>query len=320
MIGKITIGKSFRGCLLYCLQDKLEEQKQTPLMERRAEVILYNRCYGNDKELIRQFNEVRQLNPKLAKPVLHITLGLAPGEKLPSGKLQEIAEDCAKEMGFSNNQFVAILHKDTGHQHLHIVANRIDFNGKTLSDSNNYQKIANYCRRMELKHHLKQVLNPRRFLAEELRNTPRLDQRKQKLKEDIKACLAGSKDYAEFEQKMKSLRYQVIRARGIAFKDPQKVYTKGSELGFSLSTIEKLLTLKQELRNEVLSVRPDLVTKPTHKQLIEKPKVEQHKETSLDKNHLLDILLKSSNRLETINPALLSEAQKRRKIQRHKPT
>ena len=34
------------------------------------------------KELIRQFNEVRQLNAKLSKPVLHITLSFAPGEQL----------------------------------------------------------------------------------------------------------------------------------------------------------------------------------------------------------------------------------------------
>ena len=29
MIGKITIGKSLRGCLLYCLNDKLDIPLQT---------------------------------------------------------------------------------------------------------------------------------------------------------------------------------------------------------------------------------------------------------------------------------------------------
>ncbi len=47
-------------------------------MKERAEVLMFNKCYGNEKELVQQFNEVRQLNPKLSKPVLNITLSLSP--------------------------------------------------------------------------------------------------------------------------------------------------------------------------------------------------------------------------------------------------
>jgi|GEM_PF-6056911 len=65
MIGKISIGKSFGGCLRYCLEDKQElshEQKlalskQDGLQhENRAEVLEYNMCFGNKKELVSQFN------------------------------------------------------------------------------------------------------------------------------------------------------------------------------------------------------------------------------------------------------------------------
>jgi hypothetical protein len=52
MIGKITIGKSFKGCLLYCLNDKVQNQKKWQVMKGRAEVLLFNQCYGNQKELI----------------------------------------------------------------------------------------------------------------------------------------------------------------------------------------------------------------------------------------------------------------------------
>ena len=38
--------------------------------------------------------------------------------------------------------------------------------------------------------------------------------------------------------------------RGIAFRDQQKVYTKGSEIGYSLATIEKVLGQNQELKIE----------------------------------------------------------------------
>ena len=52
MIGKIIIGKSFGGCISYCLNDKLQQPTGEAVMENRAEVLLYNQCYGNEKELI----------------------------------------------------------------------------------------------------------------------------------------------------------------------------------------------------------------------------------------------------------------------------
>lgn len=247
MIGKIAIGKSFKGCLLYCLNDKLQEQKQELVMKNRAEILLFNQCYGNQKELIQQFNEVRQLNLKLSKPVLHITLSLSPGEQLTKDKLMEMCQDCAKDLGFENNQYIAIHHRDTNHQHLHIVANRVGYDKRTVSDSRNFQKIAAYSRKMELKFELKQVLSPRQFLSKEQRLIPRQDARKEQLKKDIQQALKQVKNYFEFEQKMKSLGYHVLKGRGISFIDDKKVKIKGSEVGFSLMKIEKIIALKQEL-------------------------------------------------------------------------
>lgn len=41
---------------------------------------------------------------------------------------------------------------------MHVIANRIGFDKKTVSDSNNYQKTASFFRKMELKFNLRQVL------------------------------------------------------------------------------------------------------------------------------------------------------------------
>jgi hypothetical protein len=248
MIGKITVGKSFRGCIAYCVNDKIQKQDQGQVMKDRAEVLMFNKCFGNEKELVRQFNEVRQLNPKLSKPVLHITLSLSPGEVLGKDKLMEISEHCAKEMGFENNQYIAISHRDTNHQHLHIVANRIGFDKRTVSDSNNFQKIANYCRKMELKYELKQVLNPRKYLSKEQRNIPRFDQRKEQLRNQIKEALKGCSHLCQFEHKMKERGYKIIKGRGISFADEKKVIVKGSELNYSLQTIEKILARQSAMQ------------------------------------------------------------------------
>jgi hypothetical protein len=243
MIGKISMGASFSGCISYCLEDKRQEQSQEPVFKNRAELIAFNQCFGGKKELIEQFNDVRMLNRKIQKPVMHIVLSLAPGERLEKGTLVEMAGECAKQMGVDKNQYIAVAHIDTHHQHLHIVANRVGYDGRVVSDSNNYKKIAEYCRKMELKYDLKQVLSPRRYLTGEKRNIPRMDTRKEKLRENIRECLSTSKNYNEFESKIRQRGYEIIKGRGILFIDKQAVKVKGSEVGYSLQKIEKILSL-----------------------------------------------------------------------------
>lgn len=335
MIGKITIGKSFRGCLLYCLNDKRQELKNEPLMKERAEILLFNQCFGNQQELIRQFNEVRQLNPGLSKPVLHITLSLAPGEQLSKDKLMEMCQDCASDMGFEKNQYVAILHKDTNHQHLHIVANRIGFDKRTVTDSRNYQRIANYCRKMELKYQLKQVLSPRQFLSKKQRLIPREDSRKERLRKNIQQTLKQARNYREFEQKMKSLGYQVLKGRGISFIDDKKVKIKGSEVGFSLMKIEKIFALKNELeiKQTVGKIKQDVETqqqqesfkKPItatqrmiHKHRLVKeqeqlPAIELQKQIT----ELIYQVMKSENVPDHLAPEWLKKKRQKKRLRRH---
>lgn len=315
MIGKIIIGKSFRGCISYCLEDKLVKNNM-PQVKDRAEVLGYNLCFGNKLELIKQFNEVRNLNPKLAKPVMHITLSLAPGEKLDSHKLSAIADDCAGEMGFHKNQYIAVLHNDTKHQHLHIVVNRVGFDGKTVTDSNNYQRIAGFCRKMEKKYSLQQVLSPKRYLPKELRHLHRSDSRKEKLKTDIRNTIKSSADYSQFEAAMKQLGYRVIKARGIAFIDPQKVRTKGSEVGYSLSKIEKLLGLPVDKKNEIVfnDKWKEFQAKPQGNSL--EKKISTHLQASKSKEQsLIDLLMRPKEQLETTQSLLPKKRRKKKRSQ-----
>ncbi len=316
MIGKISIGKSFRGCINYAFEDKLDLAKQA-IVKDRAELLSFNLCFGNKKELIQQFNEVRYLNPKLSKPVMHITLSLSPGELLDKPTLHKMVEDCAKELGFEKNQYIAVTHKDTGHQHLHIVVNRVGLDGKTLSDSNNYKKIAGYCRKMELKFELKHVLSPRQFLSKEMRNIPRMDKRKEAMKNDIRLTLIQSRNYAEFEHQMKQKGYEVIKGRGIAFRDEKKMYAKGSELGYSLAKIDKILV--QTLTQKQLQIQQDL---QKEKRLTQNPKLIRPgmPKSMVQDNHLtlpkaLEILLRPEHDFDYTPHQLLNK--KRKKKSRH---
>lgn len=252
MIGKAITGKGFAGCIRYCLEDKkMKEDKGQLLMQNRAEVLLFNKCFGDKKELVQQFNEVRKLNPKQSKPVFHFTLSMAPGEQLTRAQLIHIAQDCAEDFGFADNQFLAVEHKDTQHQHIHIVANRIGYAGKTnVSDSNSYKRMAEFCRKMEQKYQLQRVLSPRRFLSKELQLLPRNDQRKNQIKTQLREILQSSKTMESFQQKVRGQGFEIIKGRGISFIDKKGVKIKGSDLGLSLQTIEKQIEKNNQLTQQ----------------------------------------------------------------------
>ncbi len=345
MICGISMGKSFSGCLGYCLDDKqelTEEQKIKLSLKdgvqhaNRAEVLAYNQCFGDKNELAAQFNDVRKLSRRVEKPVLHMSLRLAPGEHLNKDQWLNIAEEIVKEMGIANNQYLVVQHRDTKEEHIHIVANRVGYDGKAASSSNNYYKMDKLCRRLEMKYQLQQVLSPRQFLPKEMRHLPRHDIRKEQMKKDVGQTLAMAKHYEDFALRLQSLGYKIIKGRGITFIDDKKVMVKGSELGYSLMTIEKTLQQKQERNLKQEAVKPlikeiiehGLRTQPQLLQKLsdarqEKASAHHTTQESVDdsisdqlKKGVVDALhelTKAEQNGASVNPELLNEARLKKK-------
>lgn len=337
MIGKITIGKSFGGCIRYCLEDKLELSNEEKLAmskqdglqhENRAEVLEYNMCYGNKKELARQFNEVRALRPQLASPVMHITLSLDQEDIFTKEKLRQMGQDFAREFGFEKNQYFVIYHKDTKHPHLHIVVNRVGFDGSRINDSNSYRKVANLCRKLELKYELKQVLNPAKFMTLQQRQQhsleQRIDQRKEQLKQNIRECLLTATNMNDFIRKMGQRKIQIVKSRGISFIDDKKMKVKGSEVGYSLSTIEKILShsierrqrLYQQLEKEKKQA-PKITDKQQTKSLSFAIAKHMEQEKDLDLCKALEILLRQERDFNQTPYELMHKKRKRKEQSQH---
>lgn len=96
-------------------------------------------------EMIREFDQVETLrrfsidSDKPIKPVFHAMLSLRPGESLTTSQWRTAVQTYMTDLGFDEtNQFVAVMHQDKDHQHVHIVANRIRLNDdfSMVKDSN----------------------------------------------------------------------------------------------------------------------------------------------------------------------------------------
>lgn len=103
---------------------------------------------GNESdlsEMIKEFDQVETLrrfaidSEKAIKPVFHAMLSLRPGESLTTPQWRQAVTKYMTDLGFDEtNQYVAVMHQDKDHQHVHIVANRIrlDDTFSMVKDSN----------------------------------------------------------------------------------------------------------------------------------------------------------------------------------------
>jgi hypothetical protein len=341
MIGYVGTGASFYESIRYCLEDKIglsESQKVLKTLKDqlqhkdRAEVLEYNKCFGDLGELTSQFLDVAKLSKRVEKPVFHFSLRPAPDDKVSREQLIEMGKECAKQFGVADNQYLIILHKDTAEPHIHIVANRVGFDGKVAKDNHSYRRMDSLCRQLEKQFQLREVLSARRFLSEELRHLPRLDSRKEKLKTDIRDTLLQVKTFQQFEENMKSLGYKVLRGRGVSFIDDKKVKIKGSEVGFSLAKIERILNLKQELvikqekqQQREIAIQRDIdkAHTPVQKLLIKTAHSDRKEDSEVlelvkQLEKLIGDLLKPEHVDQSVNPELLKEAKRKR--HRHRPS
>lgn len=85
---------------------------------------------------------------KLKSPVYHISLDFAHEDapKLTDALMVEIAREYMRRMGIVNTQYIVSRHTDREHQHLHIVANRVDNDGNTISASNDRVRNVKICK------------------------------------------------------------------------------------------------------------------------------------------------------------------------------
>ncbi|MBO5044342.1 MAG: relaxase/mobilization nuclease domain-containing protein [Alistipes sp.] len=144
MIGKIVQGADFRGVVNYVLQKPDAEP-------------LGSRGLRNDSidHIVDSFRMQASLNP-IAKPVSHISLDFSvqDKERLTNRMMMQIADEYLRRMGYGNTQVLIVRHNDREHPHLHLVLNRIDGNGKRISDRNERIRNVKVCRDLSNKYGL----------------------------------------------------------------------------------------------------------------------------------------------------------------------
>ena len=125
MISKIFTGHSFAGAVKYVVED-----------ERRAVVLASTGVTPTDwRKMTEDFVRQANFNEAKTKACFHAILSFSPQDKVDDKTIAHIATAYLVEMGLSNTQFAIVKHTDKDHPHVHLLANLVDNNGKSIKDS-----------------------------------------------------------------------------------------------------------------------------------------------------------------------------------------
>lgn len=257
MIGKTTTGGNIRGLLNYCYFENLSSKKKNIrgeyIFSQNLQVKKNVNGELNLSDIATQFTEVAVLNPNCKQSFWHQSFSFPKEENPTNNILEKIILDFSLEFGFYEKQMIAFRHYDKEHHHFHIIANRLDLDGKkAVKTSNNYRKIHQFCRKMEGKYGLKPLEVQRQNLIDGKTNELK-NQYAVFLRVLIDENLRRVKSVDELEKILNQNRVSVEKGRGVTFILPdKKIRFKGSDLGkpYSLSNLEK--RIKGTFENEQL--------------------------------------------------------------------
>ena len=223
MIGGITKGSCFSGCVEYALALK-EKNKEARL--------LYSEGLMTDtpKDIIDGFECQRHLNSRVQHWCGHISLSYSPEDsaRLSDEVMVKLALEYMDKMGIKNTQFIIARHLDKEHPHCHIVYNRVDNDGKCVSDSFEYYRNNEICDEMKKKYGLTYGENKDNVKTQSLKGRPKI---RQEIYLAIQAAKRSAKDWTTFQRELaqkgvtvrKKFRRGSTEVDGLSyFKDGQK--------------------------------------------------------------------------------------------------
>ena len=211
MIGKLKKGSSFGGCIRYVTG------KDEAKIIASDGVLL-----GTNAEMTQSFELQRQLNPRIKKPVGHIALSFKPEDKprLTDEFMAKITLEYMQMMGITDTQFIIVRHHNTDNPHCHIVYNRINNNGKLISDRNDYRRNEQVTKVLKSKYGLTYGTDKSKTNTRKLRNAERA---KYEIHNVVKDVLKTAGSWQKFKNE--------LAKRGVllelVYKDKERTKVQG---------------------------------------------------------------------------------------------
>ena len=192
MTAKIVKGTNFSGAIGYMLSKK-----------EKAEILKSEGVRIEPKELTAKSFELQaSMKPNVKKPVWHISLNFSQHDtdKLTNEKMVEIAQEYLQKMNIRNTQYLIVRHHDRLHPHIHLCINRIDNDGKLISDKNEKFRSTAVCKELTQKNGLYFATGKENVCRERLIG---YDKTKYEIYDALQHAIPKSKTWSELEKQLK---------------------------------------------------------------------------------------------------------------------
>lgn len=229
---------------------------------------------GHDQKLmIQDFERQHSLRPEKKQACFHGILSFYPGENPSDTLIREIAGKYLEGLNIRDTQFAIMKHTDKEHLHVHLIANMVNNEGKSISDNWIALRGKKLAQRLSKEYHLTQSLSKdlSRTHYQSLREP---EQHQYKIYAAIKHHLRESRSMNELEERLRLLgiemqykmKGQSQERQGVSFRLGEYCF-KGSQIDrqFSYGNLEKTierqlnqkLILRQEQKPYVHSRKPE---------------------------------------------------------------
>jgi Relaxase/Mobilisation nuclease domain len=145
VIGKARRGESFRKLGQYLLRGgESRDSSRVAWTTTRGLPTL------DAPDAVHLMERIAATNTAVEKPVYHLSLSLAPGEQLTPEQWQPVIDKVLGDLGLQNHQALAVAHRDRGHEHIHVMVNRVHpGNGQVWNGRFDYATIERSLRSIE---------------------------------------------------------------------------------------------------------------------------------------------------------------------------
>ena len=219
-VSKLIKGRGFKGAMRYASE------------KSKAQEICAVGVFAKDADTRAAEMRAVAASARTTRPVFHSSLSLPPGQVATDDQWRIAAETYLREMGFDldQSQFVVTRHLDADHDHIHIIANRVQLNGKTVSERRDFRRSHEATRAAGLEAFSGKVIEKGTIAN---------------LRIQVREAAQNNPDLATFRQRLnahgitlkESRSVSTGRLSGLSFQTPDGRVWKGSALGREFSAV-----------------------------------------------------------------------------------
>jgi hypothetical protein len=202
-------------------------------------------------EIMKEFRMMQECNTRCENNMVSMVISPSSEKKFSNTELKSILEEHLKHLKLDKNQYLANVHMSTGKPHIHVLVNRIDYEGKATPDkfiSKNSQEMSERIAKQQ------GLLTAKDW---EKINEQTYSPVKEEIKNAHQFAKNNSRSYEQYKELMQNRGVKVVDTINKSGElQGFKVTHKSSDLTFKASRVGKNIGVKDLIENRITFTQP----------------------------------------------------------------